>query len=479
MHIATFLKDISLGGKTGHLSFFRGDIQKHFYFQDGNLIFIKTNVPTERLGEVLLAMGKISRQTYDSIPALIQPDSMLGETLVQKKLVTRQDLYEGLVQQMTVATLSVFPIFGAEIIFRDRDRFFEGGLQQKMSLVDLIARGIREMDADEELGKFVAAKIPVRSSEKNLSLLSAEERSVYGLVDGEKDIDELGASYSGGPEKLRKIVFLLFGLDLVDLQNVPRSVVGAEAPSESPADLKARLAEAAQMHAQMAGLEDYRILEVRSDASEDEIKKSYFRLARKFHPDLFGRSLSADHKALVASVFDGITKAYHNLMAKASKTEPAAKPAGKPSAAAAAGSGSKGAETQFRQAKTLYNSGRYEEAISLLEEAVRSKDDKGDYFLLLAMAQSRIPALRKKAERSFLAAIALESWNPEALVGLGLLYKKEGLLARAKKQFERAVEADPEHAVARQELKAMGGSKPEQRGLKGILSKDLFGSKKK
>ena len=96
------------------------------------------------------------------------------------------------------------------------------------------------------------------------------------------------------------------------------------------------------------------------------------------------------------------------------------------------------------------------------------------------MAQSRIPSLRKKAERSFLKAIELEPWNPEALIGLGLLYKKEGLMARAKKQFEKAVEVDPEHAVARQELKAMQQGKSEpQKGLKGILSKDLFGSKKK
>src|SRR5512139_3372907 len=121
MHIATFLKDIALHGKTGHLSFFRGEIQKHFYFQDGSLIFIKTNIRGERLGEVLLAMGKISRSTYDSIPSLIQPDSMLGETLVQEKLITRQDLYEGLVQQMTLVTLNAFPIFDAEIVFRDRD----------------------------------------------------------------------------------------------------------------------------------------------------------------------------------------------------------------------------------------------------------------------------------------------------------------------------------------------------------------------
>lgn len=478
MHIATFLKDIALHGKTGHLSFFRGEIQKHFYFQEGSLIFIKTNIRGERLGEVLLAKGKISHVTYDSIPSLIQPDSMLGETLVQEKLISRQDLYEGLVQQMTLVTLNAFPIFDAEIVFRDRDRFFEGGLQQKMDLVQLIARGVREMSASPEMKEFLAARVPARADDRNLSVLTDDERSVLELIDGEKDIGLLSASCSGGPEDLQKTFFLLFGLGLVDLRSIPKSASGGEAPVSTAADLEARIADAADLQERLGGLDDYQVLEVRSDANEDEIKKAYFRMARKFHPDLFGRNISAQHKALVGAVFDGITKAYHNLLGKLAKPEKAAKAVGK--ASPVSPGKSKSTDTLFRQAKTLYNVARYEEAIALLEEAVRTKDDKGDYFLLLAMAQVRIPSLRKKAERSFLNAIALEPWNPEALIGLGMLYKKEGLMARARKQFERAVEADPEHAVARQELKAMMQAKSEpQKGLKGILSKDLFGSKKK
>jgi tetratricopeptide (TPR) repeat protein len=142
---------------------------------------------------------------------------------------------------------------------------------------------------------------------------------------------------------------------------------------------------------------------------------------------------------------------------------------------------SKNAEIRFRQGKTLFNQGRYEEALVLLEEAVRLKDDKGDYFLLLAMAESKVPALSKKAERDFLKAIEMESWNPEGFVGLGLLYKREGLLLRARKQFERALEIDSEHKAARKALGEMeeNPESAKKTGLKGFFSKDLFGSKKK
>ena len=81
--------------------------------------------------------------------------------------------------------------------------------------------------------------------------------------------------------------------------------------------------------------------------------------------------------------------------------------------------------------------------------------------------------------RAYRRAIELESWNAEGLVGLGLLYKREGLLSRAKKNFERALEVDADHKIARQELEAMKDKPDSKKGLSGFLSKDLFGSKKK
>jgi Tfp pilus assembly protein PilF len=63
-------------------------------------------------------------------------------------------------------------------------------------------------------------------------------------------------------------------------------------------------------------------------------------------------------------------------------------------------------------------------------------------------------------------------------VGLGILYKKEGLTTRAKRQFERALEIEPSHQAARQEMDSMG-EKSEDRKGKGLFSSDIFGSKKK
>ena len=136
----------------------------------------------------------------------------------------------------------------------------------------------------------------------------------------------------------------------------------------------------------------------------------------------------------------------------------------------------KAAEVKFRQGKTLYDKGQYQEALIFLEEAVRLQGNKGRYFLLLALAQSRIAAYKRKSEENFLKAIKFEPWNAEGYVGLGLLYKKEGLKIKASRQFEKALSIDPDHKIARKELDSEGPKK--KKTLKDILAWEPFGKKK-
>ncbi len=201
-------------------------------------------------------------------------------------------------------------------------------------------------------------------------------------------------------------------------------------------------------------------------------------MARRVHPDRFDRKTVAAFKAPIDEVFDGITNAYRVLSNKDKRAayDSGASTGGGPEPEAQ--DSAKRADIKFRQGKTLYGMDRFDEAVAFLEEAVRLRRDKADYYLLLAMAESRIPAYLRKAETDYQKAITLEPWNPEAFVGLGVLYKEAGLQMKAIRQFEKALEADPDHAKARQELNDLTG-KDKKKGLQGLFSMDFLGGKDK
>jgi tetratricopeptide (TPR) repeat protein len=520
-HIGFFLRDIHFNQRTGQLSYQRGDVQKALIFQDGGLIFARTNVPEERLGEILHKVGKISTEIMTSIPHLVQPDKMLGEVLVQKKIISQKDLYDGLMAQMNAITLSLFAHFDAELVFRPRERFLDYDFEFKMSVPLLIERGIREMEFHPLLKSFFEDKVAVLKGKSNIHMLTEDEKDFLTQINGKTAAEAYIVSQVDSPDELWKTLYLFYCLDLIDVRlaerpkrkeprkeetpkvepkvevkaeakvgtkvesppkpdegrDEKRKEAAAEAQEAVPADMRAKIDEALELKNRIPELDYYQVLGVTRQATEADIKKAYFQLARKFHPDLFGRGVTQEIKAQIEELFDYITKSYRVLTSKEQK------PAFVPKSTAVMRDDdrdkSKNAEIRFRQGKTLMSQGRFEEAAMYLEQAVRFNDTKGDYYLLLAMAESKVDALSKKAEHNFQRAIELEPWNAEGHVGLGRLYKKEGLVKRAKKEFERALEIEAGHKVARSELRDLAEGDEESKGFKGLFSKDLFGKKKK
>lgn len=56
----------------------------------------------------------------------------------------------------------------------------------------------------------------------------------------------------------------------------------------------------------------YKILEIRKDVSDDEVKKAYRKMAKKYHPDRVV-SVSEAHKAGAKEKFQSIQEAYENI----------------------------------------------------------------------------------------------------------------------------------------------------------------------
>ena len=485
-HVSFHLRRIYLHRLSGQLTFRRAPLIKQLLVHDGELVSAKTNVPEERLGEILFKLGKISGEAHGQLGDYIESNKPLGKTLSNKGVTSQRNVEDGLTYQMREIALSLFSFFDGEIAFQERE---VGGNESavRVNIPYLLEDGIRRMKFDDAIRDFLEKMAPFRKGHEYSHLLTEEEKQLLSRIDGTATCESLWRSAKHNPEFFWRTIYLFYCLNIIDLRKESEAVTpaagarqrGAEEAAEpvpgSPT-AEGQVDEVLAFRDKLPDMNYYQILDVPKTATEDEIKKAYFQLARRFHPDRFDRSLPANQRVQIEDIFDKITKAYRTLTSREGRREYDGKLAAggpdKPKDILAK------AENKFRQARTLYSQGRFEDALVVLEDVIRQNKNKGQYYLLLAMTESRLPDCQKKAEEHFLKAIELEPWSPEGFVGLGVLYKSVGMNTKATRQFQKALELDDEHEIAVRELAAL--TKEERKpGLKGLLQMDIFGKKKK
>ena len=511
-HIALSLRDIYLNKRTGSLFLKRAEVEKYFFFQDGQIVFVRTNQPGERLGEVLFRMEKLPPDAYANMSAYIEPKQSIGEVLIRRGVITERDLVEALAHQIRDTVLNAFGFYDAELTYEERPPF-SAGVDVKVSIPFLIEQGVRRMKVAPPLRVFLEKKF-FRPGRPTLAhLLTEEEKEVLELVAVHASPESLLTRAKAPPEFVWKSLFLFYCLDLVEIEGeaagetsyratTPRPPTPQTPLASPPPSSKAptppgvpppppsatgpgprrdagrsavmdQISEVLEVKESLASKDYYQILGVDRKGSDEDIKKAYFLLARKFHPDRFDRQISQSYREQIDEVFNAVTNAYRTLSDKEKRAA-----YDQSTAPVQVEDVGKKADLRFRQARVLSSQARYQEAIILLEEAVRLRK-KADYYLLLAQLEMKTPSLLRKAEQDFLNAVGLEPWKSDGHLGLGLLYKNEGLTIRAVKCFKKAVEIEPENKRAQAELEELGEGVKKKGGLRGLLPFDIFGSKKK
>ncbi len=226
-----------------------------------------------------------------------------------------------------------------------------------------------------------------------------------------------------------------------------------------------------EVHRRLSLMDYYTLLEVDKKSSDEEIRKSYFMLAKKYHPDRAAASHLRDLKKLMEEIFAQINKAYEvlrNPERRSAYDDRGARAEFEEREGISKETDEQIADRNFRMAKTLYEQHKFAEAIQLLKAATRLNPIKGNYFFLLANAQVKNNN-RREAEETYLKAIELDRFNSDIYASLGLLYKTYNMQKRAEGMFLKALQLNDNHPVALREIAAM---KPEEKGLlKSILRK--------
>jgi hypothetical protein len=223
----------------------------------------------------------------------------------------------------------------------------------------------------------------------------------------------------------------------------------------------------------------YDVLKVTKESSPAQMKTKYYELARRYHPDRFRRA-EPSLVARLESAFARITQAYDTLRddnlranydaklkarqkaqeladAAAPKTAvPATTPDAKTESTAHAGlSVADRAERQFKEGLEALELGQRKVAVGLFAAAATAVPKEARYHAHYGRLLAEHEHTRRAAEAELQAAIKLDPQNGEYRVMLAQLYRDLGLMLRARGEAERAVEADPNNAKARDLLRAL------------------------
>ena len=206
----------------------------------------------------------------------------------------------------------------------------------------------------------------------------------------------------------------------------------------------------------------YSILEAWPTSSIDDIKKSYFRLAKLYHPDVAGDIPENRER------FKLINEAYSDLSDSQKRyeyDEELRKSHQKSkSAVAIQEKDRRSAALAFTQAKEAIRHGRYDKAALLLKSAIKYDDSRPAYHswygFSLAMLNTRLHEARDACKK----ALQIEFYNADYHANLGFVYFKAGLKSLAIKHFSDALRWDPENRIANKYIDIAKGRKGEESG---------------
>jgi tetratricopeptide (TPR) repeat protein len=506
---AEVLRRVSAEQRSGDLQVRSGKMAKTLFLDHGRVVFAASNLRKDRLGEALVALGRITDADFQRASALMKEGDRrrrFGEALIQAGVMDAPELGKSVARQVKHVVLSLFALDDGAASFEDRPcpipleymvslsvhRLLYIGIKS-MKNQDLVLAGLGDLDrwvmvAEVPPFRFGVRKCPA----EELEILEQSRRRVT--------VRRL-AWAPGGPTatRLRACYALLSSGVLQDAGRQP--AVPAPPPQMETStfllsalrhrpDPSARDAIRQEVHAELESsgrLDRESWLKVSRGAPRGELIRALEEKMDRYHAL---REAVADDDALRTDIEVVLGRASSMLRlarqgtagaeapppASASSPVPAAEtvaaalvPEAAPAAAPAPApprpsSGPPGSSnfTGSAQIEHLLMEGHirmtvadYANAVKVYERLVNVEPDVPAYRVKLAIAMAFYPPQAKQAEREFFEALRLDPKNADLHYQFGLYYKKMRVRSRAIVEMQTAVRLNPRHKGAREELEIL------------------------
>lgn len=519
---AEIVREIMLENLSGALRLVHGRVKSVIYFNAGEIVYAGSNMRALCLSQCVRRWEIVPADKLSFIEARESlSDKDFGALLVSENVCDREGLARLMVRQAAEA-------------FRHALNFDAEGQWTFGAGARLAADAWTRFDADEflmERARRASVDLILARLGNDDEIISPTNRSlssdllptegfILSRVDSPLRLGDVVALSGLKEAEAKRIVYALALGGYVRRENSPRAALAAcaseanaahsapaaitatnntrmpdddektstEASKDEPRDDGAEIEELFRL---AGGATHYEVLGVGRNVKPDALKRAYYALAKRFHPDRFHKDASDESRPRIESAFARIAQAYEALSepatratydlklsrmgqspvspaAPSSKTEETTNVNRTPPPSSAFSSYVQAAQQASPAAPQESAAGRAAESFRLGTQALEQGNDllatarcgeaarlaprEARYRAHYGRALARNPKTRRLAETEFLAAIALDERNSAYRVMLAELYRDIGLKRRAEGELQRALAVDPQHAAARRLL---------------------------
>ena len=473
---------------TGQLQLVLGRVERHLFFDGGQLVFATSSDRQDSLGEMMLREGALTQSQFEEAAELVKTGQRFGSAIAEMGVFTVEQVVLWVQRQLTQITSSVldypsgrFYFFSSleknvvpeigipvplgklllEAVRRAKDLPLEHLAADAALRIDLSPDPLLRYQAvdldDTERRLLLSISRPVSAKDFLASRTVPQDsaaRALYALL-------VLGAVISvpvaeqPAPEKIEQPAAAKAG------QSAPSPAAASTPEPQSPLPPEDSH-DATKFEQEIRALLDlaakatyYELLGVTATSPAELVKQNFHRMARKFHPDRhMGHSEWLD---LLQDLMGRLTIAYKTIVDEEKR-------AAYDKQIATAGAftlGQEKTETEetvddcLTRAKQALRARNFAGSILWLRKCVEIAPDVAKHHAMLARSLAAIPQYRQDAVRHFSLAIELDQWNTSTYFQFGELYEVMRLPWRSVPLYRRILEIDPEHAKAIERLAAL------------------------